>query len=186
MSMYHHPVRDQMSQHPMEHRMLHSRNVQTIIETLDPRRKFLDLAKKNVEEPQISPVETNLTDAPKRIDEKINDAMKDVEVGTSAKSSSTNQSVETFSPKPITTTANTTSTTANTEKFNPFCALSSQNRVNTTVCIVIEIILLLLTFLVCLVSYNCYSRFTKKQIELTKETCKQNKKIIKLLKSMMN
>ena len=102
-------------------------------------------------------------------------------VGTSAKTNvgatvgtSANQSVETFKPN------------TNTEKFNPLCALSSPTRVNTTVCIVIEIILLLLTFLVCLVSYNCYSRFTRKQIELTKETCKQNKKIIKLLKSMMN
>lgn len=167
--------------------MSHSRNVQSIIESLDPRRKFLELAKKNVVEPQ-SEVEVNIatTETPKRIDEKINDAMKDTttenasstktNVNTSA-GTSTNQSVETFKPN------------ANTEKFNPLCVLSSgmsANRVNTTVCIVIEIILLLLTFLICLVSYNCYSRFTRKQIELSKETCKQNKKIIKLLKSMLN
>lgn len=178
MSMLHHPVRDQMSQHPMEHRMLNSRNVQSIIETLDPRRKFLDLAKKNVfDEPQKEVVVETPKESPKRIDEKINDAMKDT-------------TTETFKPASVNAPTNTTPTTVTkTEKFNSLCALSSGlnvNRVNTTVCIVIEIILLLLTFLVCLVSFNCYSRFTRKQIELTKETCKQNKKIIKLLKSMMN
>lgn len=163
--------------------MLHSRNVQSIIETLDPRRKFLELAKKNVDQKEIkTPEEVEIAAAPKRIDEKINDAMKDASVGTSANTNvgtsanaSTNGSVEMFSPKPVTT-----------EKFNPLCPLSSPTRVNTTVCVVIEIILLLLTFLVCLVSYNCCNRFTRKQIELTKETCKQNKKIIKLLKNMMN
>ena len=164
--------------------MFHSRNVQTIIETLDPRRKFLELAKKNVEAPE----EVEIAAAPKRIDEKINDAMKEPSstqsVGTSAKqavNSDEKTSVETFKPN--------TDTVTKTEKFNPLCVLSSgmnASRVNTTVCVVIEIILLLLTFLVCLVSYNCYNRFTRKQIELTKETCKQNKKIIKLLKSMMN
>ena len=157
------------------HQMLHTRNVQSIIETLDPRRKFLELAKKNVVEPQRE-VEVNVatTETPKRIDEKINDAMKDT-------------TTETFKPVTSNQPVNTvTKPNSNTEKFNSLCALSSPSRVNTTVCIVIEIILLLLTFLVCLVSYNCYSRFTRKQLELTKETCKQNKKIIKLLKSMMN
>jgi hypothetical protein len=159
--------------------MLHSRNVQSIIETLDPRRKFLELAKKNVDQKEIkTPEEVEIAAAPKRIDEKINDAMKEPSsVGTSAKTT------ETFSPK---ADAKPVSASASTEKFNPLCPLSSPTRVNTTVCVVIEIILLLLTFLVCLVSYNCYSRFTRKQIELTKETCKQNKKIIKLLKNMMN
>jgi hypothetical protein len=162
--------------------MLHSRNVQSIIETLDPRRKFLELAKKNVDQKEIkTPEEVEIAAAPKRIDEKINDAMKDASVGTSANASA-KQTTETFSPKPVAPV----SASASTEKFNPLCPLSSPTRVNTTVCVVIEIILLLLTFLVCLVSYNCCNRFTRKQIELTKETCKQNKKIIKLLKSMMN
>lgn len=166
--------------------MLHSRNVQTIIETLDPRRKFLELAKKNVEEPQREIVKSDInTESPKRIDEKINDAMKEPSSTTSTNASvgtSANTSIETFKPN----TDIVTKPAPQTEKFNPLCALSSPTRVNTTVCVVIEIILLLLTFLVCLVSYNCYSRFTRKQIELTKETCKQNKKIIKLLKNMMN
>ena len=137
--------------------------VQTIINSLDPRKKFLDLAKKNSAEtvasknatkdqnPFIQPDQSSVTAAAtitpvQRIEEKIN---------------------ENFEPS---------QNNSNTNTNPPVEQTVTAPHIN--VCVIVEIILLLLTFIACFY-------FAKKQIELSKKTHKQNKKIIKLLKSQM-
>lgn len=147
----------------MSSQNLFSRNtVQTIIDSLDPRKKFLDLAKKNsaetvtikdqnpfIEPNQKTPNTTTIIPA-QRIEERINENFEPSQ-----------NSVD----KPVNPPA-------------PTCPEQPVERSHINVCVIVEIILLLLTFIACFY-------FAKKQIEMSKQICKQNKKIIKLLKTQM-
>lgn len=148
----------------MSRQNLFSQNtVQTIIDSLDPRKKFLDLAKKNSTDTTPNPftetpVKGSAVATAKRIEEKINETFVPSQTDV-------NKPVDKSDDKPV-------------DKSVTTCIAVPVERSRISVCVVVEIILLLLTLIACFY-------YMKKQVELTKDTNKQTKKIIKLLKTHM-